>query len=243
MSDLDQIRARIAMGRSTDDDAVQLILMLDEARDSLAEASKIWDGPETDDFLEGLRKEAAHQVARWGRAHDDGKGPEAFYWTLSYLAGKALRAAIDGDIEKAKHHTISSAALLRNWHGRLSGSEAAFRPGIEGQAASVPGSAVPQTTAAGADGEQRTPTPGGTPGMGAGESDSKAAGAPAPGGPVLGVLGDPIYGLPKARMMTAEEARPIFERANRERRLVGLPEIDFESPPVPQIWVLDANDR
>ena len=45
--------------------------------------------------------------------------PEDWFWTLSYLAGKALRAHIDGDRNKALHHTISSAALLLNWHRRM----------------------------------------------------------------------------------------------------------------------------
>lgn len=103
----------------------------DQARATLAEASRVWDGPETGDWVEGVTKEAAHQVVRWGKAHDDGKGPEDFFWTLGYLASKALRAAIQGDLEKAKHHTISSAALLRNWHARLSGEADRFRPGIE----------------------------------------------------------------------------------------------------------------
>lgn len=104
---------------------------LDEARKTLAEAHRIWDGPETSDWFEGVRKEAAFQVAEWGKKHDDGKGPQDFYWTLGFLAGKALSSAIAGDIEKAKHHTISSAALLLNWHARLSGQADMFRPGIE----------------------------------------------------------------------------------------------------------------
>lgn len=34
---------------------------------------------------------------------------------MGYLAGKALRAAISGDCEKALHHCVSSAAALANW--------------------------------------------------------------------------------------------------------------------------------
>jgi len=103
----------------------------DEARANLAEASKLWDGPETDDWFEGVRKEAAHQVARWGVTHDAGKGPSDWYWLLGYLGGKALYTAIQGDVEKAKHHTISAGAALLNWHASLRGEGSQFRPGIE----------------------------------------------------------------------------------------------------------------
>lgn len=103
----------------------------DEARANLAEASKMWDGAETSEWFEGVRKEAAYQVARWGVEHDAGKGPEHWFWLVGYLAGKALRSAMDGDLEKAKHHTISTGAALLGWHARLSGVATQFRPGIE----------------------------------------------------------------------------------------------------------------
>lgn len=103
----------------------------DEARANLAEASRLWDGPETADWLDGVRKEAAHQVARWGLSHDAGKDPEEFFWLLGYLGGKALHALRLGDIEKAKHHTISTGAALLNWHARITGLATQFRPGME----------------------------------------------------------------------------------------------------------------
>lgn len=71
---------------------------------------------QTEDFLEATRLEAAHQVARWGEAHDRGKSAENWFWLVGYLAGKCLRAVITGDRKKALHHTISSAAALLNWH-------------------------------------------------------------------------------------------------------------------------------
>ena len=76
--------------------------------------------PETANFLEGVQREAAHQVERWGAAHDRQKSAEHWYWLVGYLAGKALRAAIIGDREKALHHTISSAAALLHWHTAIS---------------------------------------------------------------------------------------------------------------------------
>jgi hypothetical protein len=71
---------------------------------------------QTADFLESVRAEAAHQVEKWGEAHDRDKSAENWFWLVGYLAGKCLRAAITGDKEGALHHTISAAAALCNWH-------------------------------------------------------------------------------------------------------------------------------
>jgi hypothetical protein len=103
---------------------------LAELRAELARLRGLINAPLVESFLEAVQLEAAHQVERWGAAHDAGKEPSDWFWLLGYLGGKALRAAIDGDTEKAKHHTISSAAMLLNWHARLSGERTAMRPGI-----------------------------------------------------------------------------------------------------------------
>lgn len=87
------------------------------ARD--AEAYRRINTPELHDFMEGMRNEVLHQVERWGQAHDRSKSAENWYWLVGYLAGKALRAAITGDRDKALHHTISSAAALANWHAAI----------------------------------------------------------------------------------------------------------------------------
>ena len=75
--------------------------------------------PLLDDFTAAVQREAAHQRERWGEAHDARKAPEDWFWTLSYLAGKALRAQLDEDRERALHHTVSSAALLLCWHRQI----------------------------------------------------------------------------------------------------------------------------
>lgn len=77
------------------------------------------NSPEVEDFLKGTRLEAAHQIEKWGDAHDRGKSSENWYWLVGYLAGKALRASITGDRTKALHHCISSAAALLNWHSAI----------------------------------------------------------------------------------------------------------------------------
>lgn len=97
--------------------------------------------PETVDFMKGIPLEAAHQRERWGVDHDEGKAPLDWFWLIGYLAQKAAASAMAGDVEKAKHHTISTAAALANWHLRLSGGDTRMRPGIAAPAQS------PQETA------------------------------------------------------------------------------------------------
>jgi hypothetical protein len=89
--------------------------------------------PHTDDWFAGVRLEAAHQQERWGAAHDTGKAVSDWFWLLGYLGGKALASAMAGDVEKAKHHTISSAAVLLNWFRHMAGDSGSegMRPGIE----------------------------------------------------------------------------------------------------------------
>ena len=80
------------------------------------EAARLIARPEIRDYREGVVLEAAHQRQRWGRKHDDLKEPEDWFWLLGHLAGKALAAHRAGDLEKARHHTISSGAVLAHWH-------------------------------------------------------------------------------------------------------------------------------
>ena len=77
------------------------------------------NSPQTAEFLPAVAAEKAHQIERWGTAHDRSKSAEHWFWLVGYLAGKALRASISGDRQKALHHTISSAAALANWHDAI----------------------------------------------------------------------------------------------------------------------------
>ncbi|MBX9911223.1 MAG: hypothetical protein K2Z25_21275 [Beijerinckiaceae bacterium] len=99
-------------------------------RAEIARLQALINSPETEDWLTGARLEAAHQVERYGVDHDAGKTPWDWFWLIGYLAQKAASAQAAGDAFKAKHHTISTAAALLNWHRNLSGSETTFRPGI-----------------------------------------------------------------------------------------------------------------
>lgn len=88
--------------------------------------SRPYAGAWTDEVL----VEAAHQVARWGAEHDAGKTPADWFWLVGYLAGKALHAAHGGEMSKAHHHTVSTAAVLLNWAAQISGRERVMRPGL-----------------------------------------------------------------------------------------------------------------
>ncbi|MEL6301079.1 MAG: hypothetical protein AAFR07_05520 [Pseudomonadota bacterium] len=77
------------------------------------------NNPMTDNFLEAVRHESAHQTARWGAAHDRGKTAFDWFWLIGFLAQKAASAAVSGDAHKALHHTISTAAALMNWHAQI----------------------------------------------------------------------------------------------------------------------------
>lgn len=78
------------------------------------------DVPIVHDFWEGVRAEKEHQRKRWGEAQDRNKTGADWFWLVGYLAGKALHATVVGDVAKAKHHTISTAAVLAMWHDSLS---------------------------------------------------------------------------------------------------------------------------
>lgn len=85
--------------------------------------------PELQDFAKGTLLEAAHQVIRWGAEHDEGKEPQDWLVLVVYLAGKCRAAHNSGDVEKAKHHTISTSAALANWVRAMAGTRD-MRPGI-----------------------------------------------------------------------------------------------------------------
>jgi hypothetical protein len=95
--------------------------------------------PEIEDFDKAIPLEAAHQVQRWGVDHDSGKQPEDWFWLVGYLAGKALSAIKSDNAEKAKHHCISAAAALRNWHAHIRSGSSVMRPGIADPFAALAG--------------------------------------------------------------------------------------------------------
>lgn len=99
---------------------------------------RLLDTPEVDDFVDAVKREAAHQCERWGVDSDAGKTPQDWFWLIGYLAGKGLNAAITGDRDKALHHTVSTAAACLNWHAHMTGHRTAMRPGTDQAALKEP---------------------------------------------------------------------------------------------------------
>ncbi|MEO1187789.1 MAG: hypothetical protein AAFW60_01855 [Pseudomonadota bacterium] len=85
--------------------------------------------PEVEDFTKAVVSEAQHQRHRWGADHDRGKSPLDWFWLIGYLAQKAATAHTDANLHKAKHHTISTAAALANWHAAIAGDDTSMVPG------------------------------------------------------------------------------------------------------------------
>jgi DNA polymerase III epsilon subunit-like protein len=85
----------------------------------IKELETILNTPEFHDFIKAVPLEAAHQVQRWGTEHDAGKEPQDWFWLIGYVAGKALRAVLDMNWEKALHHCVTIAACACNWHAHL----------------------------------------------------------------------------------------------------------------------------
>lgn len=79
------------------------------------------DVPIIDDFIAGIQNESEYQRAHWGEEHDAEKNPADWLWLIAHLTTKAHEAVRNGDMDKARHHTISAAATLFNWHSLLSG--------------------------------------------------------------------------------------------------------------------------
>ncbi len=90
--------------------------------------SSILNRPVIEPFLLAAKREAAHQVYRWGEEHDATKTAWDWFWLLGYLGSKAAHAVLTRDWEKAKHHTITAAAMLANWHRQIVDAEASDGP-------------------------------------------------------------------------------------------------------------------
>lgn len=108
-----------------------LLARIEKAEAEVDRLNAILNTPEIENFDLAVPLEAEHQIQRWTAAHDAGKNPEDWFWLVGYLAGKALSAMKAGNTEKAKHHCISTAAALRNWHAHIRSGTTKMRPGIE----------------------------------------------------------------------------------------------------------------
>ena len=96
----------------------------------LAALKGLIERPHIGEWADEVILEAAHQKERWGTEHDEGKDPQDWFWLVGHLVGKALRAHIDGDDRKARHHTVSAGAVLAHWAAHIDGIDSVFRPGL-----------------------------------------------------------------------------------------------------------------
>lgn len=104
---------------------------LEQALAEIHRLEALINSPIVDDWLQGVRLEAVHQVERWGTDGDAGKTDPDWFWLVGFLAGKALFSVMQGNVEKAKHHTISTGGALLNWWRHIKGDATRMRPGIE----------------------------------------------------------------------------------------------------------------
>jgi hypothetical protein len=102
----------------------------DELIEEIRRLDALLNNPFNDDWFEGVEREAGHQIDRHGTEHDEGKTPFDWFWLVGYLCQKAAAAHVAGDLEKAKHHTISTGAAMLNWWRSLTGENKRMRPGI-----------------------------------------------------------------------------------------------------------------
>lgn len=111
-------------------DPEQLDRLLENVRSQ--ERFRLVNTPETADFIAGVALEAAHQRERWGKSHDEGKTPFDWVFLIGHLATRAAMHLKDGDMDKALHHAITTAAACANWHLAMQG-KTDMRPGIAGE--------------------------------------------------------------------------------------------------------------
>lgn len=107
----------------------EVLIALEDVKTESERLTTLINTPELTDFTKGMQREAAHQRERWDTDHDDGKTAADWFWLLGYLAQKAMYAQLAGNINKALHHTITTAAACANWHAAIQG-KTNMRPGI-----------------------------------------------------------------------------------------------------------------
>lgn len=104
--------------------------------DEVARLRAVIETPENDDFIVGVSIEAEYQCRKHGV--DNGLAARnwtQWLWVAGYLLNKAVAACQRDDTEKGKHHLVTTAALLKNWHNVLIGQPAASVHSNSGQPA------------------------------------------------------------------------------------------------------------
>lgn len=94
---------------------------LELAEEHVSEIIKSWKKAETalntpinDNFLDGLEREVAYQVERWG-PKDARKRDSDWMWLIGFLVSKAMNTPEENK-DKKLHRLIAAAAAIYNWH-------------------------------------------------------------------------------------------------------------------------------
>jgi hypothetical protein len=111
---------RSLMHKSKSDLARHVLELMDLAD----RQQRILNTPSLDDFAASAAAEAKHQIYRWGAEQDAKKTAWDWFWLIGHLASKCAHSALAGDWDKARHHAITTAATLANWHRQLSEAQA-----------------------------------------------------------------------------------------------------------------------
>lgn len=108
--------------------------LMEFMRSEVKRLTAIINQPESDDFIKGVSIEAEFQRRKHGV--DDGLSRREWMqwlWVAGYLLNKAVAACMRDDMPKAKHHLVTTAGLLANWHNVLTGKPAASVHSNHGQ--------------------------------------------------------------------------------------------------------------
>lgn len=114
------ISTDVPPSETNETDHSRIAAELEQTKLALNDLKRTINTPELHDFAIGVSLEASHQRLRFGDEHDSRKTPINWYFLICYLGGKACAAHLAGDIDTARHHTISTAAALNNWHAAIS---------------------------------------------------------------------------------------------------------------------------
>ena len=115
------------------DDEPETAETLRQAATRLEQLLALVNSPELRDFAQGVVLEAAHQQEKWGSQQDAGKTAFDWVFLVGHLTTRAAVNLQSGNIEKALHHCITTAAALGNWHSQILGL-CDMRPGIDAPA-------------------------------------------------------------------------------------------------------------
>lgn len=143
-----ELQQELAESKSNNGKAVDHILrantnrnLMTKERDSAIaryeELSAIVNTPETSNFLVGMQREIPHQIIKWRSESDLGKTAFDWVFLIGSLATRAAMYLKQGNMDKARHHCITTAAACANWHAALIGQDTGMRPGHEHREAGI----------------------------------------------------------------------------------------------------------